>query len=56
MLRDAWLGRACSDDGGGGSAGECISVGDGSSNSNLQCDSGVRRGGTAFVSVERWML
>jgi hypothetical protein len=34
MLRDAWFGRPCMDDGAGGNAGERMSVGEGSSNSN----------------------
>jgi hypothetical protein len=39
MLWDARFAR--NDDGGRGSAGECMSVGDGSSNSNLQYDCGI---------------
>jgi hypothetical protein len=34
MLRDAWFGRPCMHDGAGGNAGERMSVGEGSSNSN----------------------
>lgn len=41
MLWDARFVRK--DDGGRGSAGECMSVGDGSSNSNLQYDCGINQ-------------